>query len=74
MPKKTKGSSRKKKQLSNAFANPKTKGALHRELGVPEDETIPMEKLVRASKSKNLKTKQRALAALYMMRSSGKSK
>jgi hypothetical protein len=64
----------KKKQLSDAFKNPKTKGALHRQLGVPEDETIPMETLIRASKSKNLKLKQRAMAALNMIRSSGKSK
>jgi hypothetical protein len=68
--KKTKG--RAEKQLSDAFN--KNKGALHRELGVPLDEPIPMEKLVRAARSKNLKTKRRALAALNMMRSSGKAK
>ncbi len=62
----------KKKQLSDAFK--KNKGALHRELGVPLDEPIPMEKLVRAARSKNLKTKRRAIAVLNMIRSSRNAK
>ena len=39
------------------------KGALHRELGVPEDKKIPSKKLERAEHSKNPKEKKRAVLA-----------
>lgn len=40
-----------KKWMAKAFgANP---GALHKQLGVPEDETIPAKKLAKASHSKS---------------------
>jgi hypothetical protein len=50
------------KWISKAL--PKTsKGKLHRELGVPEDEKIPAKKMAKAAKSKNPKIrKQVALA------------
>ncbi len=51
-----------KKWMQKAFA--KNKGALHRDLGVDEDKPIPYAKLLRATKSKKLKLKRRALAAM----------
>ena len=36
------------------------KGALHRELGVPEGKKIPAKKLAKAAKSKNPKLRKRA--------------
>lgn len=60
--------------MEKAFAN---KGALHRELGVPEGEKIPAKKLARAGKSGDARTRKRvALArtgARYGGRRSGRS-
>lgn len=41
----------------------KNKGALHRELGVPENEKIPAKKLAKAAKSKNPTERKRAALA-----------
>jgi len=52
----------KAKWMQKAFGQ--NKGALHRMLGIPEDETIPESTLQRASKSDNKLLRRRALAAL----------
>jgi len=62
---------KKKGQLSDAFQ--KNKGALHKQLKVPEGETIPMDKMMQAAKSGG-KEGMRARAALNMMRAKGKGK
>lgn len=54
-----------KKWMQKAFS--KNKGALHRDLGVPEDEKIPAEKLRAAAKRKG-KVGRRARAALNARR------
>jgi hypothetical protein len=41
----------------------KHKGALHKELGVPEGKKIPAKKLKKAEHSKNPKLKKRAILA-----------
>jgi len=41
----------------------KKKGALHKELGVPEGKKIPAKKLAKAAKSKNPTLKKRAVLA-----------
>ncbi len=41
----------------------KHKGALHRELGVPEGEKIPAKKMAKAAKSKNPKIKKQVALA-----------
>lgn len=41
----------------------KHKGALHRELGVPEGEKIPDKKMAKAAKSKNPKIKKQVALA-----------
>lgn len=40
------------------------KGALHEMLGIPKDEEIPMDELIRAAHSKNPKLRKRALFAI----------
>lgn len=45
--------------------NPKKKGQLHKDLGVPEDETIPVTKLKKAAKEKG-KVGKRARMALNL--------
>ena len=62
---------KKKGQLSDAFS--KHKGALHKQLGVPEDESIPMAKMMKAAQAGG-KMGMRARAALNMMRAKGKGK
>ena len=49
-----------KKWIQKAIKKP---GALHKELGVPEDKKIPAKKLAAATKSKNPKEKKRAVLA-----------
>ena len=44
------------------------KGALHRELKVPEGKKIPKSKLEKAAKSKNPKEKKRAILAENMQK------
>ena len=44
------------------------KGALHRELGVPEGKKIPKSKLNKAAKSKNPTLKKRAILAQNMQK------
>lgn len=44
--------------------NPAHKGQLHRDLGIPEDQPIPVEKLHEAAKSTDPKIAQRARLAL----------
>jgi len=39
------------------------KGALHKELGIPEGKKIPKKKLAKAAKSKNPKLRKRAVLA-----------
>lgn len=51
----------KKKWMQKAFA--KNRGQLHKDLGVPQDQTIPLAKLQAAAKRKD-KVGQRARAAL----------
>lgn len=53
---------KKVKWMQRAFA--KNKGALHRSLGVPEDEPIPASKLESARNSKDALTRKRAALAL----------
>lgn len=61
--KKKKTSKKKKgKWMTSAFA--KNKGALHKALGVPPDETIPPAKLAKAKKSSNPKMRKRANLAM----------
>jgi hypothetical protein len=45
------------------------KGALHKELGVPEGKKIPAKKLAKATHSKNLLEKKRAVLAETMRKS-----
>lgn len=52
----------------------KNKGALHRELGVPEGKKIPDKKLKKAEKSKNPKTRKRAVLAETLKKMSKKKK
>lgn len=44
----------------------KNKGALHRDLGVPEGKKIPKKKLAKAEHSKNKKTAARARLAVEL--------
>lgn len=44
------------------------KGALHRELNVPEGKKIPKSKLAKAAQSKNPKEKKRAILAENMQK------
>lgn len=50
----------KKKWIAGATKN---KGALHRELGVPEGKKIPAKKMAKASKSSNPKIRKQAALA-----------
>jgi hypothetical protein len=52
-----------KKFIQKAIKKP---GALHRQLGVPEDETIPKSKLKAAAKKGNTKLAKRARLALTL--------
>lgn len=49
-----------KKWIQKALSKPKSHGALHRELGVPEGEKIPASKLKKAEHSKNPLERKRA--------------
>lgn len=49
--------------MEKAFGNPKTKGKLHQQLGVPTDEPIPAKKLAKAA-GKGGKLGMRARAAV----------
>jgi len=60
--KKEGGSASGEKWIQNAI-NPKTKGALHKTLGVPEGKKIPEKKLEKAEHSKNPLTRKRAIFA-----------
>lgn len=51
-----------KRWMQKAFG--KNKGALHRMLGIPEDQKIPWDILVAASKSKNKLKAARARVAM----------
>jgi hypothetical protein len=53
----------KKKAKNWIAAATKNKGALHRELGVPEGKKIPAKKMAKAAKSKNPKTRKRVALA-----------
>lgn len=55
-----------KKWMQKAFS--KNKGSLHRMLGIPEDEKIPWDRMVRAAHSKNSLMRKRAQAAMNAMR------
>ena len=44
------------------------KGRLHRELGIPEDQKIPDDRLIEASHSENPKTAREARLALTLER------
>ncbi len=52
-----------KKWMQKAF-NPETKGALHRELGVPEDEPIPAGKLQPKAGDSTRTKRRKALARI----------
>jgi hypothetical protein len=54
---------RKKKFIQKAIKKP---GALHRQLGIPEDERIPKSKLKAAAKKGNTKLAKRARLALTL--------
>jgi hypothetical protein len=54
---------RKEKFIQKAIKKP---GALHRQLGIPEDETIPKSKLKAAAKKGNTKLAKRARLALTL--------
>lgn len=56
------GRSKKGHWMQEAFPE-ETKGLLHKKLGVPEDEDIPIKKLDKATHSKNLKLKREAILA-----------
>jgi len=56
------GRSMKDYWMKEAFPK-STKGLLHRKLGVPEGEDIPVKKLDKAAHSKNMKLKKEAIAA-----------
>lgn len=60
------------KWMQQAFS--RNKGALHRQLGIPENKTIPMSTLLRAAKSKNKLLKKRAIAAMIARRIASKRK
>jgi hypothetical protein len=60
-PKKKAAPKKKEKWMQEAFG--KNKGALHRQLGVPEDKPIPPAKLAAAAKSSDPKLKKRAIVA-----------
>jgi hypothetical protein len=51
------------KWIQKALSGSKSKGALHRELGVPEGKKIPAAKLKKAEHSKNPLEKKRAVLA-----------
>ncbi len=53
---------KKKKWIQEAL-NPKRKGALRKELGIKEGKTIPLSTLKKAERSKNPKTRKRAILA-----------
>ncbi len=52
-----------KKWIQKALSQKSSKGALHRELGVPEGKTIPKAKIEKAEHSKNPTLKKRAVLA-----------
>ena len=49
---------------SGIHINPEHKGELHRDLGIPEGEPIPLEKIEEALKSKDPAVRMRARFAL----------
>lgn len=55
----------KKRFIDKALSAPKDKGQLHRDLGIPEDQTIPETTLREAAKRKD-KVGQRARFALEL--------
>ena len=54
---------RPKKFIQKALSKPGSRGALHRELHVPEGEKIPEAKLAKAEHSTNPKLRKRAVLA-----------
>jgi hypothetical protein len=51
-----------KKWIQKALSKPKSHGALHRELGVPQEKKIPAKKLAAAAKKPGTEGKRARLA------------